>query len=51
MAPKPSVTPSTIQTKRLLGSNQSRVETVMANRISTPPMVGVPLLLRWLCMA
>ena len=47
IAPKPSVTSSTIQTKRLLRSNQSRVETAMHSRISTPPMVGVPLLLKW----
>ena len=42
MAPKPSVTTSTIQTKRLVRSNHSRVEIAMDSRISTPPMVGVP---------
>ena len=51
MAPKPSVTSSTIQTKRLVKSNHSRVATAMDNRISTPPMVGVPLLLRCDSMA
>ena len=51
IAPKPSVTSSTIQTKRLLRSNHSSVDTAMANRISTPPMVGVPFLTRWVCMA
>ena len=51
IAPKPSVTSSTIQTKRFDNSNHSRVETVMQNRISTPPMVGVPLLTRWVSMA
>ena len=51
MAPKPMVTTSTIQTKRLLRSNHSRVDAAMANRISTPPMVGVPFFTRWVCMA
>ena len=51
MAPKPSVTSSTIQVKRLDQSNHSSVDSAIANRISTPPMVGVPPLLRWLCMA
>ena len=46
IAPKPSVTASTIQTKRLVRSNHSSVEIAIASRISTPPMVGVPLLLR-----
>lgn len=50
MAPKPSVTHSTIQTKRLARSNHSTVENAMAKRISTPPMVGVPLLERWVSM-
>jgi hypothetical protein len=44
MAPKPIVTTMTIQTKRLLQSNQSRVETPMPSRMSTPPIVGVPVL-------
>ena len=51
MAPNPSVTSSTIQTKRLDRSNQRMVESAIANRISTPPMVGVPPLLRWVCIA
>ena len=46
MAPKPSVTTMTIQTKRFDQSNQSSVEMPMPRRISTPPMVGVPLLAR-----
>ena len=50
MAPKPSVTSSTIQTKRFDKSIHSSVETAMQIRISTPPMVGVPLLLRWVSM-
>ena len=50
MAPKPSVTSITIQTKRLLQSNHSSVETPMPIRISTPPIVGVPLLARCVCM-
>ncbi len=44
MAPKPKVTTITIQTKRFDQSNHSRVEMAMHHRISTPPMVGVPLL-------
>ena len=51
MAPKPKVTSITIQTKRLDQSNHSSVEMAMANRISTPPMVGVPLLDRCVSMA
>ena len=51
IAPKPKVTISTIQTKRLLRSNQSRVEMPIASNTSTPPMVGVPLLLRCVCNA
>ena len=50
MAPKPKVTISTIQTKRLLQSNHSSVDTPMPIRISTPPIVGVPLFARWVCM-
>ena len=46
MAPKPSVTSSTIQIKPLPGSAHSNVEMAMHSKISTPPMVGVPLLLR-----
>src|SRR2546425_4540605 len=49
MAPKPSVTISTIHTKRLLQSNHSKVDTPMPMRISTPPIVGVPLFARWAC--
>ena len=45
MAPKPSVTTNTIQTKRLVQSAHSKVDTAMHNSINTPPMVGVPLLL------
>ena len=44
IAPKPIVTSITIQTKRLLQSNHSSVETPMPIRINTPPIVGVPLL-------
>ena len=44
IAPKPSVTISTIQTKRLDRSNHNKVEMAIDNKISTPPMVGVPLL-------
>ena len=51
IAPKPRVTISTIQTKRLDRSNQSKVATAIDSKISTPPMVGVPLLTRWLCIA
>ena len=51
MAPKPSVTPNTIHTKRLVRSNHNKVETAIENKINTPPMVGVPPLLRWVCMA
>ena len=47
IAPNPIVTTITIQTKRLLQSNQSNVETPIPIRISTPPIVGVPLLTRW----
>src|SRR3990167_4535915 len=50
IAPKPKVTSNTIQTKRLDRSAHNRVETAMDSRISTPPMVGVPLLLRWVSM-
>jgi hypothetical protein len=49
IAPKPKVTSITIQTKRLLQSNQSRVETPMPISTSTPPIVGVPLLARCAC--
>ena len=48
-APKPKVTSITTQTKRLLQSNHSSVATPRPMRISTPPMVGVPRLARWLC--
>ena len=51
IAPKPKVTASTTQTKRLDRSNHSTVEIRMDSKISTPPMVGVPLLLKWVCMA
>ena len=51
MAPNPNVTSSTIHTKRLDKSNQRMVDTAMENRISTPPMVGVPPLLMWVCIA
>ena len=49
MAPKPSVTTSTIQTKRLLKSLHSSVEMPIAIRISTPPMVGVPDFTKCVC--
>ena len=51
MAPKPKVTTMTTHTKRFDQSNHSRVEMAIDSRISTPPMVGVPLLTRWDCMA
>src|SRR4029079_11425416 len=51
MAPKPTVTSITIQTKRLVQSNQRRVDSVTEIRISTPPIVGVPLFFRCDCMA
>jgi len=51
MAPKPSVTMSTIHTKRLLQLNHSSVDSAIENRISTPPMVGVPPLVRCVCIA
>ena len=51
IAPKPRVTISVVQTKRLLSSNHSRVEMAIDNKISTPPMVGVPLLTKCVCMA
>ncbi len=44
IAPKPSVTPSTIHTYGLDKSAHSSVETLTASRIITPPMVGVPFL-------
>src|SRR6218665_4172401 len=51
MAPKPSVTSSTIQTKRLDRSNHSRADSAIDSKISTPPMVGLPLLDRCECGA
>src|SRR6218665_312880 len=51
IAPKPRVTSSTIQTKRLDRSNDSRVDSAIDSKISTPPMVGVPLLDRCDCGA
>ncbi|MNL07153.1 hypothetical protein D3C87_1278210 [compost metagenome] len=50
MAPKPIVTHSTIHTKRFERSNHSKVAKAMANSTSTPPMVGVPLLVRCVSM-
>jgi hypothetical protein len=49
MAPKPKVTSITTQTKRLLQSNHSTVDTPMPISTSTPPIVGVPRLARWAC--
>ena len=49
-APNPKVTISTIHTKRLDKSNQSKVAIAIENKISTPPMVGVPLLDKWVSM-
>ena len=49
MVPKPKVTSITIQTKRLLQSNHSSVDTPTPIRISTPPIVGVPRLIRCVC--
>ncbi|MNW13065.1 hypothetical protein D3C71_2109110 [compost metagenome] len=51
MAPKPRVTISTIQTKRLDRSNHNKVEMAIDSKMSTPPMVGVPLLDKCVCMA
>ena len=51
MAPKPKVTIITIQTNRFDQSNHSRVEIAIDSRISTPPMVGVPLLDKCVSMA
>ena len=50
MAPKARVTTNTIQTKRLDTSDHSSVALVIDINISTPPMVGVPLLAKWLSM-
>ena len=51
MAPKPIITTNTIQMKRLDRFIHSNVDRVMASSTSTPPMVGVPLLLRCVSMA
>ena len=51
MAPKPKVTIITIQTNLFDQSNHSRVEMAIDSRINTPPMVGVPLLLRCVSIA
>ncbi len=50
IAPKPSVTHSTIHTNRFDRSNQSSVANAIENSTSTPPMVGVPLLVRCVSM-
>jgi hypothetical protein len=42
MMPKPIVTESAIQTKRLRKSAHNSVLTAIAMMISAPPMVGVP---------
>jgi len=47
--PKPKVTMSTIQMKRLERSAHNRVETPSEIRISAPPMVGVPDLIKCVC--
>ena len=44
MMPNATVHSSTIHTKRLPRSAQSNVLTIIASRISTPPIVGVPAL-------
>ena len=49
MAPKPSVTSSVTQTKRLARSPQSNVVTAIETRMSAPPMVGVPAFARCVC--
>ena len=51
MAPNPKVTIITIQTKRLPRSAHNRVDKAIASKISTPPIVGVPLLIKWGSMA
>ena len=46
MAPKPKVTASTAQTKRLPRSDHSSVAISIEISTSAPPMVGVPALVR-----
>ena len=46
-SPKPTVTPITVQTKRLSRFDQSSTETSSESRIRMPPMVGVPALSWW----
>ncbi len=46
MNPNANVTPNTVQTKRLAGSAQRIVLTSVVTRISVPPIVGVPALVR-----
>ncbi len=48
-APNDIVTNSANQMKRFDRSPHSRVAMAMAPRIMAPPMVGVPVLARWLC--
>ncbi len=47
MAPKAELTPIASQTNGLVRLAHSRVGTSTANRISSPPMVGVPALTWW----
>ena len=46
MAPKPKVTIITIQTNRFDQSDHNIVATAMPIKINTPPIVGVPDLLK-----
>src|SRR6185312_11927985 len=48
-APKPSVTSSTTQTKRLSRSAHKSVVIAIETRISAPPIVGVPAFVRCVC--
>ena len=47
MAPKATITASTTQTYLLRKSPHSSTEASTVNRISAPPMVGVPALEKW----
>ena len=47
MAPNASVTNNTIHTNRLDRSTHIKVEKEIDSKINTPPMVGVPDLLKW----
>ena len=49
MTPKPTRVSSATQTYSFDRSPHSSVVTVTDTRISAPPMVGVPALIRWVC--